>query len=398
MTELNETKGSNGGRQRVAAWLLDERVLQVLAQVIFGAVVVLVAFLLYQNMARALAKQGMVLGYNFLRLTSGFDISFKLIEHSRESSNLRAIEVGILNTILAAAISIVLSTVLGVIVGIMRVSRNFLVNRIAWLYIEIFRNVPLLLVIIASYSVYIYNLPLVNKAVVLPGPSYLSNRGLNIPSLVSTEITATYLILLLVCLGAAIFTARWIVKRFRLDNFLGALITLGIVLVLGTATWFALPASPFTLDIPVKQGLNFTHGITLPPELIGIIVGLVLGSSPFTADTVRAGLQSVSKGQIEAAHALGFSGYQTMRLVIFPQAMRVIVPPMTSNYLSLTKNSSLASVIAFPEIVHISSTITSQTGRAVEIMSIVMIIYATLSLITSLFMNWYNDRVRIVER
>ena len=129
-----------------------------------------------------------------------------------------------------------------------------------------------------------------------------------------------------------------------------------------------------------------------------IIVGLVMGSSPFTADTVRAGLQSVSKGQIEAAHALGLSGYQTMRLVIIPQAMRVIVPPMTSNYLSLTKNSSLASAIAFPEIVHITSTITSQTGRAVEIMTIVMAIYATLSLLTSLFMNWYNNRIRIVER
>ncbi|MCX6078332.1 MAG: ABC transporter permease subunit [Chloroflexi bacterium] len=398
MANQDETNVTNKGRGQITAWLFDERFLQVLAQVIFASVVLLVAFLLYQNMARALAKQGMVLGFNFLRLTSGFDISFKLIDQTRESSNLRVIQVGILNTILVAAISIVLSTVLGVIVGIMRVSRNFLVNRIAWLYIEIFRNVPLLLVIIASYAVFIYNLPLVKQAFILPGPSYLSNRGLNIPSLVPTGTTNTYLILLLICLVAAIFVARLIVKRFRLDNLIGSLIALAIFLVLGAVIWFAMPAAAFLVEVPIKKGLNYTGGITLPPEFIGIIVGLVMGSSPFTADTVRAGLQSVSKGQIEAAHALGLSGYQTMRLVIIPQAMRVIVPPMTSNYLSLTKNSSLASAIAFPEIVHITSTITSQTGRAVEIMTIVMAIYATLSLLTSLFMNWYNNRIRIVER
>ena len=159
-----------------------------------------------------------------------------------------------------------------------------------------------------------------------------------------------------------------------------------------------MPSAPYSVEVPVKLGLNYTGGNVLPPELMGIVIGLVLGSSPFTADTVRAGLQSVSNGQIEAAHALGLSGYQTMRLVIFPQAMRVIVPPMTSNYLSLTKNSSLASAIAFPEIVHIASSITSQTGRAVEIMTIVMGMYACLSLITSLFMNWYNNKVKIVER
>ena len=290
MANQDETNVSNKGRGRITAWLFDERFLQVLAQVIFASVVVLVAVLLYQNMARALAKQGMVLGYNFLRLTSGFDISFKLIEQTRESSNWRAIQVGILNTVLVAAISIVLSTILGVVVGIMRVSRNFLVNRIAWLYIEIFRNVPLLLVIIASYAVFIYNLPLVRKAFVLPGPSYLSNRGLNIPSLVPTSTTNVYLIILLICLGISIFISRLIIKRFKLDNFIGSLIALGIWLALGTAAWFVMPAAAFLVEIPVKKGLNYTGGITLPPEFIGIVVGLVMGSSPFTADTVRAGL------------------------------------------------------------------------------------------------------------
>lgn len=398
MKDLAETSGSNKGRQSLSAWLLDERFLQVLAQIIFAAVVLVVSYLLYQNMARALAKQGMVLGFNFLRLTTGFDVGFALINQTRASSNWTTIEVGLINTILVSFISIILSTILGVIVGIMRVSSNLLANRIAWLYIEIFRNIPLLLVIVFTYTVYVFNLPNVKQPIVLPGPSYLSNRGLNIPSLIPTSSTVSYQIILLVCLIAAILGAWLITKRFRLDNFIGTLIGLGMMLILGIVAWFVLPTAPFTVDNPVRTGLNYTGGLALPPELMGIVIGLVLGSSPFTADTVRAGLQSVSKGQIEAAHALGLSGYQTMRLVIFPQAMRVIVPPMTSNYLSLTKNSSLASAIAFPELVAVSKTITSQTGRAVEIMAIMMGIYATLSLLTSYFMNWYNNRVRIVER
>ncbi|MFM8319910.1 MAG: amino acid ABC transporter permease [Chloroflexota bacterium] len=398
MSTVTASPPARPPRRRLLAWLLDERVLQVLTQLAFAVVILLIGYWLYQNMARALAKQGMVLGYSFLKVTSGFDISFKLIEHARESSNLRAIQVGLLNTLLASILSIVISTVLGVIIGIMRVSTNYLVNRIAWIYIEIFRNIPLLLVIIASYAVIIYNLPLVSQSLVLPGPSYLSNRGLYIPRLAPTPQSTAYLIALGICLAVAFALSRLLVRRFRLDNFIGVLILLGAWLALGALVWAVFPSAPYVLDIPVKKGLNYTGGISLPPELIAIVLGLVLGSSPFTADTVRAGLQSVSKGQIEAARALGLSGYQTMRLVIFPQAMRVIVPPMTSNYLSLTKNSSLASAVAFPELVHISSTITSQTGRAVEMMSIVMLIYATLNLLTSLFMNWYNGRVRIVER
>ena len=398
MNDRVEKKVLKWNRQSLAAWLLDERFLQIFAQVVFAGIVVLVGYTLYQNMANALAKQGMVLGFNFLRLNSGFEIGFTLIHQTYASSNLTALEVGLLNTILVSIISIILSTVLGVLVGIMRVSNNWLVNRLAWFYIEIFRNIPLLLVIVFSYTLYVFNLPDVKNAAVLPGPSFLSNRGLNTPSLVPTATNTPYLITLLVCLFATIFLVRLVVKRFRLDNFIGGLIGLGMMIILGAIAWLVMPSAPYSVEVPVKLGLNYTGGNVLPPELMGIVIGLVLGSSPFTADTVRAGLQSVSNGQIEAAHALGLSGYQTMRLVIFPQAMRVIVPPMTSNYLSLTKNSSLASAIAFPEIVHIASSITSQTGRAVEIMTIVMGMYACLSLITSLFMNWYNNKVKIVER
>jgi general L-amino acid transport system permease protein len=386
------------GPRSLTSWLRDERVLQVLLQLIFVAVVATAALYLFQNMSAALSKQGMVLGFAFLNRTSGFDIAFKLINHVRSDSNLHAIIIGVLNTILVAILSIIISTVFGILVGIARISNNFLVNRLAWAYIEIFRNIPLMLVIIFSYSIFVYNLPLVSKAFALPGNIYLSNRGVNMPSPVSTSMTVPFLIILAVGLVISSIIAAAIARRQHYDNFIRFLIALGILLAIALLAWLALPAAPITWDIPVKKGLNYTGGFVLPPEFSALVMGLVLGSSPFTADTVRAGIQQVSKGQIEAARALGMSGYQTMRFIIFPQAMRVIVPPMTSNFLSLTKNTSLASVISFPEIVHISSTITTQTGRAVEIMSLVMGIYLTLSLFTSAFMNWYNNKVKIVER
>ena len=234
------------------------------------------------------------------------------IPQTRSSSNLTAIQVGLINTLVASILSIILSTILGVIVGVMRISNNYLVNRAAWLYIEIFRNVPLLLIIIASYAVIIYNLPDVNQAIVLPGPSYLSNRGLYIPLPQTTATTTAYLVLLAVFLGIAIVMARVLMRRYRLDSFIGTLIALAILLVLGVAAWFAFPVPPFVLDVPEKTGLNFTGGLSFPPEFVGIVIGLTLGSAPFTADTVRAGLQSVTTEQIRAAHALGLNGYLTL--------------------------------------------------------------------------------------
>jgi general L-amino acid transport system permease protein len=384
--------------KRLTLWLRDERFLQFLAQLVFVAIVVFVGYTLFQNMSNALGRQGMRLGFGFLQQTAGFDIKETLIPHTRSSPNINAIKVAVLNTILVSVISIILSTIIGVIIGIARISTNYLVNRLAWLYIEIFRNIPLLLVIIATYSITVYNLPNVNNAWALPGNVFISNRGVYVPRPIPTESNQLYLIILGVGLVASVILAIVIARRFQLDSFIRFLLVIAFLMVIAITGWFILPLAPYTLDIPAKTGLNYTGGIPLSPELVAMIIGLVLGSSPFTADMVRAGVQQVSHGQVEAAKALGMSGYKTMRFIIFPQAMRVIVPPMTSNYLSITKNSSLASAIAYPEILHVSSTITSQTGRAVEMMSIIMVIYLTLSLITSLFMNWYNNKVKIVER
>jgi general L-amino acid transport system permease protein len=398
MEDAVPTRPSGPGKHQWKSWLRDERFLQVLAQLIFVAIVAVVGYTLFQNMSNALARQGMNLGYTFLQQTAGFDIKEALIAHTRSSPNLNAIKVAVLNTILVSVISIFISTIIGVLIGIARISTNFLINRLAFIYIEIFRNIPLLLVIIATYSVTVYNLPSVNNALALPGPVYVSNRGVYLPRPIPTETNSTFLTILVICLVIAVLLAIFLAYRFRFDSFLRFVIALGLFILFGAVAWILLPIAPFTLEIPAKTGLNYTGGIPLSPELVAMIIGLVLGSSPFTADMVRAGVQQVSHGQVEAARALGLSGYKTMRFIVFPQAMRVIVPPMTSNYLSITKNSSLASAIAYPELIHVSSTITSQTGRAVEMMSIIMAIYLTLSLITSLFMNWYNNKVKIVER
>ncbi len=382
-----------GGR-----WWRDERFLQFFTQAVFVLLVVGVFYFLYQNMVQSLAKQGMVLGYKFLQSPTGFDISTSLIAHSRESSNLRTLMVGVINTIIASVLGIVLSTIVGVVVGVASLSRNYLVNRLAWIYIEIFRNIPLLLVIFFTYTIVIYNLPVIKKSLHLPGEIFLNNRGLYIPKPYSTPSTTLYLVIGVVILLLGIILSVTLARRYKLDNFQASLITLGVWLVGLIVVWVLFPEPPFQFDVPKLKGLNFIGGSEFTPEFMAIVLGLVLGSSPFIADTVRAGIQHVSKGQVEAAKALGMSSYLTMRLVIFPQALRIIIPPMTSNYLSMTKNSTLAAAVGYPELLHVSSSITSQTGRVVEMMSILMAIYLTLSLTTSLLMNWYNKQIQFVER
>lgn len=381
---------------RIRTFWRDERFLQILAQVIFVGVIVWFGYVLYQNLAHSLKKQGLTLGFSFLNQAAGFDISDHLIEHQRDSSNWRAIQVGILNTILVSVLGNILSTILGTIIGLARMSKNYLVNRLAWFYIEVFRNVPLLLVIIASYSVSVYSLPRVREALALPGSVFISNRGAVFPKPVPTDSFLTYLIILAIGLVLAISLAFFLIKKFALDSVPAVFYALLFFVMLALTAWFILPQSPFAAELPVRKRLNFVGGITLSPEFISLLIGLVLGSTPFVAEAVRAGLQQVSKGQTEASHSLGLSSYQTFRLIVFPQALRVIVPPMTSNYLSLTKNSSLAAAIAYPEVFGISGTIINQTGRAIEVMALIMGIYLTLSLLTSLFMNWYNKKIQLV--
>jgi general L-amino acid transport system permease protein len=378
----------------------DERVLNVISQIVVVALVVALLAFLYRNMIDSLAQLGLLPSLDFLRLTSGFDIGESLISYSRNDTYGRAFVVGLLNTMLVAGLGVVFTTILGVIVGVARLSRNYLVNKLASVYIEILRNVPLLVLLIFWWQGVFLKLPRVKDAIILPGPIFLSNRGVAIPWGIPTESWPAYLValgvglLLGIGVGVALYIQGKRTGRMPLTGFWGFLTFLAVAII----AWIVLP-QPLTFDRPTLTGLNTTGGKGLTPEFMALLSGLIIYTSAFVAEIVRAGIQSVSKGQTEAATALGLSRFQTLRMVVFPQALRVIVPPLTSQYLNLTKNSSLAVAIGYPDLFSVAgNTIQNQTGRAVEVFGMIMAVYLTFSLLTSFFMNWYNRRIRLIER
>ncbi len=385
--------------KRSAFWR-DERFLRILGQILFLLLLALIISYLANNMLDNLDQLGIKLGFGFLRTTAGFDIGEHMIPYNRSSTFLRAFAVGLLNTLLVAFLGIILATILGIIFGVARLSSNYLVQLLARSYIEFLRNVPLLVLLIFLYTGVFIQLPRVRNAITLWGPTYISNRGVAIPWGLPTETFFTYIWILAfgILLGIAVWYA--LIRfgrrtgRIPLAGLWGVLAFL-LVAVLG---WIALPEPPLSSYPPVVQGLRITGGRQFSPEFMALLLGLAIYTSAFIADVVRAGIQSVGKGQVEAARSLGLSSLQVLRLVILPQAMRVVVPPLTSQYLNLTKNSSLAVAIGFPELFHVSGTVLNQSGRAVEVIALVMAIYLTISLLTSAFMNWYNRRVRLVER
>jgi len=378
----------------------DVRVLRIFGQVIFLILLIVFIGYLLSNMLGALQRQGLALGFSFLRQTSGFDIGEHLISFDRSSTYLRAFQVGLLNTALVSFLGIVLATILGVIFGIARLSRNILVQSLARAYIELLRNVPLLVLLILWYTGIFLKFPRINQAIRLPGPVLLTNRGIAVPWGLPTETYSSYLFILGIGLFLALLVAYWLYQYGRRTGRTPLIWGwgLGVFLVVALVGWFVLPGPALLLDAPVVQGLRIAGGRQLTPEFMALLSGLAIYTSAFIADVVRAGIQSVSKGQVEAARAIGLNNFQVLRLVVFPQALRVIIPPLTSHYLNLAKNSSLAVAIGYPDLFSVSGTILNQSGRAVEVIALVMVIYLFISLLTSLFMNWYNRRIRFVER
>lgn len=381
------------------AFWRDERVIQVAAQILFLALVIWVGSIALRNMLTSLQQQGLVLGFDFLNSGAGFDISDTPIPYSSADTFARALQVGLLNTILVSVLGIVLSTLLGIVVGVARLSSNWLVNRMAWVFVEVMRNVPLLVLLVFIYTAFFLKLPRARQAVSL-GPIYLSNRGVAIPW---GEPTATWSLYVSVLIGALIagvvvgLALRWWQNQSGRPRpqVVPSLLTMLLLALIG---WVALPQPPLALSLPEIAGFNFQGGRVLSPEFMALLIGLVIYTAAFIGEVVRAGIQAVPKGQIEAARALGLNPSRTLRLVVFPQALRVIIPPVTNQYLNLTKNSTLAVAIGYPDLFAISGTIINQTGRAVEMIAVVMVVYLVLSLVTSLMMNWYNRRVRLVER
>ena len=378
----------------------DERILRVVGQLIFVLLLGALAWYLAGNMLANMRRQGLSLGFDFLRGTAGFDIGETLIPYSRSSTFAQAFLVGLLNTLQVSAVGIVLTTLVGFVVGVARLSRNFLVRGIARVYIEFLRNIPLLVLLIFLYIGVFIKFPRVNQAVMLPGPVYLTNRGVALPWGEPAATFPGFLLALAVGLGLAILTGVVLERRGRASGrkpLVGGWAA-GVFLAAAAVGWLLQPSAPLTLSLPAAKGLRLSGGLVLSQEFMALLTGLVIYTSAFVADVVRAGIQSIARGQVEAAHSLGLSGPLTLRLIVLPQALRVIVPPLTSQYLNLTKNSSLAVAIGFPELFHVSGTILNQSGRTVEMITLAMATYLLISLLTSAFMNWYNQRVRLVER
>jgi general L-amino acid transport system permease protein len=384
--------------QRVPLWR-DVRVLSALGQAIFVVVIIIVGAFLYGNVRAALQRQGLVTGFDFMRAPAGFNIGDGPAFEPSESYA-RAFTIGVINTLRVIGLGIVLATLLGLVAGVARLSSNWLVAKIAAVYVQIIRNTPLLLQLFFWFFAVILKLPNVRNSITLPGPIYTNVRGIYVPWATPTETFGVWRNALIVGVIVAglvwLGIARWERRTGRVG--FAPLYALAAFALMAVASWFVLPSAPLTPDVPALQGLNYRGGARMSPEYAALLFGLVFYTGAFIAEIVRAGIQAVSKGQVEAARALGLRPLLVLRLVVFPQALRVIIPPLTSQYLNLAKNSSLAVAIGYPDLFSIGGTIFNQTGHALEIISLIMLSYLTMSLTTSLLLNIYNRRVRLVER
>lgn len=377
----------------------SEKFRAILYQVLLIGVVIAVGFFLVSNTLNNLAQRGIQTGYGFLDVRSGFDVSEAMIDYTADSSYGRAVLVGILNTIKVAAFGIILATILGVIMGIARLSTNWLVARFASIYVEVMRNIPLLLQLFFWYGLVISLFPRPRDALnPLPGV-FFSNRGVKYPVMAEHPIWIWVMLAMLAGAVGAYLYARWADRKQEATGLRPRTLlpTLGMIFGSGVIVWL-IGGAPSEVNMPVLQGFNFQGGQTVSPEFIALLLGLVVYTGAFIAEIVRSGIQAVSYGQTEAAKAVGLNPSHTLRLIILPQALRVILPPVTSQYLNLTKNSSLAIAIGYPDLVSIGNTTLNQSGQAIEMISIMMAVYLTLSLLTSAFMNWYNGRIALTER
>ncbi len=378
----------------------DPKLRAIAYQVVLCVVLALLAYAAVRNAAENLAHAKIASGFGFWNVIAGFDISQTLIEYSAQSSTFgRAFWVGLTNTLLVAGLGILFATLLGTALGIARLSKNFLVERLASGYVELVRNVPLLLQLLFWYNAVLKALPDFANGFALPGGILLNNRGLFMPRPLTVDGWHVAAVLAAAVLLGYAFNAlaRRSTGVWRSAGVRFAA-TLLIVIGLPVVALLAMGA-PLEFEYPKAGRFNVSGGLEVLPEFVALLFGLVIYTAAFIAEVVRAGLLSVSHGQTEAAQALGLGRTQTLRLIVIPQAMRVIIPPLTNQYLNLTKNSSLAVAIGYPDLVQIfTGTVLNITGQAVEVVVITMAVYLSFSLITSLVMNAYNARVALVER
>ena len=362
-----------------------------------------VGFLVYgatRNAIDNLARAQIASGFGFWNTTAGFDISQTLIEYSARGSTYgRAFWVGLLNTLLVAGLGIIFATILGFIIGISRLSSNWLLSKVAGGYVETIRNLPLLLQLLFWYNAVLKALPDIRESIVVGG-AFLNNRGLFLPEPIFKSGFGAVAIAALVGIAGSIAFYLWARKRQERTGQQAPVFWVTLALVLGLPlAVFALAGFPLGFEFPKAGRFNIAGGVEVLPEFAALLFGLSVYTAAFIAEVVRAGILAVSRGQSEAAYSLGLRPGPTLRLIVVPQAMRVIIPPLTSQYLNLTKNSSLAVAIGYPDLVQVfTGTVLNQTGQAVEVVAITMLVYLVISLTTSLLMNIYNSRMALSER
>ena len=375
--------------------IFDEKSRSLLVQTLVIGLFAVFIYLIAQQTAYNLEKRGISSGFDFLNMSAGYDISIRLIPFTSEDTHLRAYFVGLLNTLLIAICGCFLATILGFLVGIIRLSTNWLFRNIAYVYVEFTRNVPVLLQIILYYSILLH-LPKTKQAIPIFENFFLSNRGLFSPSPIFKDgfsIVAWSFVLAIVF---TFFLKKFLKKKQEVTGKQYPIFLINSAIIIFTPIFvYYIMGRPLEFELPVLKGFNFKGGMVIKPEFIGMLLGLSIYTAAFISETVRSGIISVSKGQREASQALGLKSNLVMRLIVIPQALRVIIPPLTSQYLNLTKNSSLGIAIGYADLVHGFGGISlNQTGRAIEIMLMVMLTYLTISLTISVFMNIYNKSVQ----
>jgi general L-amino acid transport system permease protein len=378
----------------------DERVLKTTAQIV--SAVIIIGFVIWAvlNFLQAAEARNMTLTFGFLKEAAGFPISNPPIEYQPSMSFGRAFLVGLVNTLLVSVSGIIAATILGILFALARLSSNWLLSRIALAYIEFHRNIPLLVLLFIWYFAVFSQLPQVAESIRWPGPMYINKRGIYMTWPRLTDSGTPFMIASVI--GIILAIAAYTVLRRRREvtgqDTYYLQVSIGLLVAFPVIGWFLSNGAPFRIDTPILEGFNFSGGLRLTPEFTSLFVGLTMYTAAFIAEVVRAGIQAVHQGQIEAARAVGLSTTQVLSLVVMPQALRVIIPPMISQYLNLTKNSSLALAIGYQEVFSVGKIAINQAGRAVPVFALVMLTYLTLSLLTSAILNMYNRRIQFVTR
>ncbi|RWO76594.1 MAG: amino acid ABC transporter permease [Mesorhizobium sp.] len=381
------------------SFINDPKVRGIVFQAVVVIVLVALVWWIVQNTIDNLTRLRIASGFGFLRGRAGFDISDSAIAYSSDSTYGRAILVGFVNTLIVAAAGIVTATIIGFILGVGRLSHNWLIRKICMVYVEVFRNIPPLLVIFFWYSGVLSVLPPPRESINLPFSSFLNQRGFYFPRAVWGEGSWLILVALLLGIAMAWFVARKARQRQMATGQQFPVFGTSAALIIGLPLLaYALSGFPLSFDYPKQSTFNLTGGFQVKPEFLSLYLALSFYTAAFIAEIVRAGIMGVNKGQTEAAGALGLRPGSILRLVVIPQAMRIVIPPLTSQYLNLTKNSSLAIAIGYPDLTATTGTVLNQTGQAIECVLIMMVVYLALSLLTSAVMNVVNARMALVER